>query len=112
GRLTDALLVEERKTVAARDEADRLATRLSHRSAGFEGLESELASSRAALAVARAEATEREGVLARMEAEVERSRSSLAALEQQVVVSRETIADKDDEVRRLKALARQLEGSR
>ncbi|CAM9543030.1 unnamed protein product, partial [Ectocarpus sp. 13 AM-2016] len=73
GRLTDVLLAEERKTVAARDEADRLATRLSHRSAGFEGLESELASSRAALAVARAEATEREGVLARMEAEVERS---------------------------------------
>lgn len=41
-----------------------------------------------------------------------RSRSSLAALEQQVVVSRETIFDKDDEMRRLKALARQLEGSR
>lgn len=59
--------------MAARDEADRLATRLSHRSAGFEGLESELASSRAALAVARAESTEREGMLARMEAEAERS---------------------------------------
>lgn len=58
--------------MAARDEADRLATRLSHRSAGFEGLESELASLRGQMAVARAEATEREGVCARMEAEAER----------------------------------------
>ena len=58
--------------MAARDEADRLAARLSHRSAGFEGLESELASLRGQIAVARAEATEREGVCARMEAEAER----------------------------------------
>lgn len=41
-----------------------------------------------------------------------RSRSSLEALEQQVVLSRESLSDKDDEIRRLKALARQLEGSR
>lgn len=60
--------------MAARDEADRLAARLSHRSAGVEGLESELESLRAAMAVARAEATEREGVSARMEAEAERYR--------------------------------------
>lgn len=36
----------------------------------------------------------------------------MQALEQQVLVSREALSDKDDEIRRLKALARQLEGSR
>ena len=41
-----------------------------------------------------------------------RARSSLEAVEQQVVVSREALSDKDEEIRRLKALARQLEGSR
>lgn len=60
------------KASAARDEADHLATRLSHRSAGFEGLEAEVAALRAGMEVARAEATEREGVCARMEAEAER----------------------------------------
>eukprot|EP00904_Undaria_pinnatifida_P002863 jgi/Undpi1/12578/HiC_scaffold_6.g02247.m1 len=112
GKLTDNLLAEERKATTARDEADRLGTRLSHRSAGFEGLEAEVASLQAGMAVARVEAAEREGVCARMEAESERLRSSVAGLEQQLALSKEALSDKNDEIRRLKALARQLECSR
>ena len=41
-----------------------------------------------------------------------RLRSSVAGLEQQLALSKEALSDKNDEIRRLKALARQLEGSR
>lgn len=56
----------------ARDEADRLSARLSHRSAGLEGLEAEAGTLRAELAVARTEVMEKESICGSLEADAVR----------------------------------------